>query len=151
MHIGGVGCDRQRRPVACRRLLQPAQILEHDRQVAVRIGVAGLDRQGLGNKFYRFLAVPHLVGDDAQQMQGDRLAGIGLHDPPVDALGLGQAVGRVVLHGKVQVRLPRRRGCRLSGRISRQAPFRDILNAHRRGILGLIIIRETCILNFAAP
>ena len=44
----------------------------------MRLGVIGLDGKGFGDQIDSDVVLPHLMGDYAKQMQGDRLIGVAL-------------------------------------------------------------------------
>ena len=70
-------------------------------QITMRLGVIGLDGEGLRDEINGNVVFPHLKGDQSKQMQGDRLTGIGLQYLLYNALSLGKAPRSVVLHGEI--------------------------------------------------
>jgi len=68
----------------------------------MRLGIAWPDGESSGEQLDGNVVFPHLVGDDAKQMQSDRLLGIGLQYPLINTLGLRQAARTMVLNGEVQ-------------------------------------------------
>ena len=59
----------------------------------MRGGEAGLGFDGAGEERYRIGAIVPPGGDDAQEMKGAGVVGIGSHDPSQYGLGLGHPAG----------------------------------------------------------
>ena len=78
-------------------LIELPQVLEHFTKVAVRLGEVGFDGEGLGDEINGNVVLSLLMGDDAEQMPGDRLTRISLQNLLINALGLRQTARRVVL------------------------------------------------------
>ena len=78
-------------------LIELPQVLEHFTKVAVRLGEVGFDGEGLGDEINDNVVLSLLVGDDAEQVPGDRLTRISLQNLLINALGLRQTARRVVL------------------------------------------------------
>ncbi len=76
--LGVIGPDGKRLLIALHRLVQPPQALKGGAKIVVRLDEIGRDGKGLGNQINGNVVVAHLVGDHTQQMQGDRLIGVGL-------------------------------------------------------------------------
>ena len=87
--LGKIGLDSEGFMVAGDGLIQLPQFLERVAKVAVCRGVIGLDGKGLCNQVNGNVVFPHLMGNHPQQMQGDRLTGLGLQYLLVEALGFG--------------------------------------------------------------
>jgi hypothetical protein len=62
----------------------------------VRLGEIGFEGEGLSDEINGNVIFSNLMGDDTEQMQGDRLIGVGLQYLLIDAFGLGQATRGVV-------------------------------------------------------
>ena len=82
-------------------LVQLPQALKRIAKVAMRIGVIGLDNEGLRDEVDGTIVFSRLMGNDTKEIQGDGLVGIGLQDPLIDALGLGKTTLGMVPHPKV--------------------------------------------------
>ena len=102
MRLGVVGVERDGLALAGRRLVQAVQFVKRIAQVAMIGGGGGVVSDGLPDQFHGGSVIADLMGDDAEQMQGDRLVGVSLQDLLVEALGLRQATRSVMLQSEVQ-------------------------------------------------
>jgi hypothetical protein len=74
-----------------------SETLKRQTQVVVSLGEIRLHGDRHGDDVDGNVRLAHLQGDHAKQMQGDRLLRVGLEDPLIDVLGLGQTPRHVVL------------------------------------------------------
>ena len=103
--LGVIRLDSERLTIACHCLIKLLLGTKHIAKVVMGIGVVGLDGECPGDEINGIIIIPHLMGDNTKQMQGDGLIGVGLQYPLIAALSLRQATRNVVLHSEVEALL----------------------------------------------
>jgi hypothetical protein len=102
VRVGVIRFDGQGAFTGGRRFRQLPRHAENAAQIAVRLSEVRIFSQGRANAIDGRAVLAHLMGEQAQQVQGAGMTRFGLQDLPVEPLRLAQIARLMLLHGKVQ-------------------------------------------------
>jgi len=89
MRLNVIRIDCKGLSIVFDRLICIPLVLEYVAEGIKRVGKIRFDGKRLGNQINGGLRLSHLMGDNAQQMQGVRLIGLALQNLTIKMLGVG--------------------------------------------------------------
>ena len=94
--LGKVGLDADRLAICGDRLVELAQVLQRIAEIGKIKWILSVLSYRLTDQFDRYVVAPHLIRNDAEQVERIRMLGLGRQHAPITSLGRGQSSGLVV-------------------------------------------------------
>ena len=94
--FGKVGLDADRLTICGGRLVEPALVLQRIAEIGKIKWILSILSYRLTDQCDSCVVAPHLMRNDAEQVEGIRMLGLGRQHAPITSLGHGQSSGLVV-------------------------------------------------------